>query len=64
MEKHINISRNSAIEYHLGGKIGLKLLKSLISERDLSLAYTPGVAEACRLIESSPESVSSGFSMN
>ena len=46
-----------ALEYHLGGKIGLELLKSLSDDIDLSLAYTPGVAEACRAIESEPESV-------
>lgn len=46
-----------ALEYHLGGKIGLELLKSLSDDIDLSLAYTPGVAEVCRAIESEPESV-------
>ncbi len=46
-----------ALEYHLGGKIGLGLLKKLTNDVDLSLAYTPGVAEACRAIESDPDSV-------
>ena len=46
-----------ALEYHLGGMIGLELLKSLSCDIDLSLAYTPGVAEACRAIESEPENV-------
>jgi len=30
------------------------LLKPLKNDRDLSLAYTPGVAEVCRLIEKRP----------
>ncbi|MBN1293098.1 MAG: malate dehydrogenase [Candidatus Latescibacteria bacterium] len=51
------ITRETVLEYHLGGKIGLDLQKNLKSDIDLSLAYTPGVAEACRLIESEPESV-------
>lgn len=50
-------TREMALEYHLGGKIGLDLLKPLHNDVDLSLAYTPGVAEACRLIESDPESL-------
>jgi malate dehydrogenase (oxaloacetate-decarboxylating)(NADP+) len=45
-----------AIEYHLGGKIGLGLRKPLRNDRDLSLAYTPGVAEVCRLVENDPDS--------
>ncbi len=49
------ITKEQAIEYHLGGKIGLALKKPLKSDIDLSLAYTPGVAEACRLIENDPE---------
>ncbi|MFC1692302.1 malic enzyme-like NAD(P)-binding protein [Candidatus Latescibacterota bacterium] len=54
-QKRQKITREMAIEYHLGGKIGLNLTKSLSDEIDLSLAYTPGVAEVCRLIESNPE---------
>ena len=56
-ERKCQITREMAIEYHLGGKIGLELLKPLNNDLDLSLAYTPGVAEACRLIEKEPNSV-------
>ena len=45
-----------SLEYHLGGKIGLNLPKSLSNDIDLSLAYTPGVAEACRAIEKNSKS--------
>lgn len=51
------ITSEQAIEYHLGGKIALGLLKPLKNDIDLSLAYTPGVAEVCRLIESDPDRV-------
>jgi malate dehydrogenase (oxaloacetate-decarboxylating)(NADP+) len=51
------LTKEMALEYHLGGKIGLKLMKELANDIDLSLAYTPGVADACRAIETDPESV-------
>jgi len=51
------LTREMALEYHLGGKIGLDLLKSLADDIDLSLAYTPGVAEACKAIEEEPDAV-------
>ncbi|MCE5250730.1 malate dehydrogenase [bacterium] len=56
-EKKVMLTPEMALEYHLGGKIGLDLLKPLKNDRDLSLAYTPGVAEACRLIEKEPDFV-------
>jgi malate dehydrogenase (oxaloacetate-decarboxylating)(NADP+) len=37
-------SREEILEYHLGGKIGLRLTKQLASIEDLCRAYTPGVA--------------------
>lgn len=43
----------AALAYHespLPGKIGTSLTKSGESQRDLSLAYSPGVAEPCRAI--------------
>ena len=49
------VTKDMALEYHLGGKIGLKLMKNLSNDIDLSLAYTPGVAEACRAIETNPD---------
>jgi len=58
------ITPEQALEYHLGGKIGLDLLKKLRNDIDLSLAYTPGVAEACRAIENDPENVYTYTSKN
>jgi len=46
---------NKILEYHLGGKIALKIAKKLVDQNDLSVAYTPGVAEVCKIIEKNPE---------
>ncbi len=55
MNNPISITDDDIFEYHLGGKIGLELKKKLESQRDLSIAYTPGVAKICKAIESDPE---------
>ena len=42
--------RRDALEYHTRGrpgKIAIRPTKPLQTQRDLSLAYTPGVAEPC-----------------
>src|SRR5260221_8392870 len=47
----------AALEYHRQyppGKIAVTPTKSLVNQRDLSLAYSPGVAAACRLIVEQP----------
>src|SRR5437868_4044235 len=49
--------RKSALEYHrlpTPGKIEVAATKSLITQRDLALAYTPGVAAACEAIVEDP----------
>src|SRR6476659_2026906 len=49
--------RKSALEYHrlpVAGKIEVTATKSLITQRDLALAYTPGVAAACEEIVANP----------
>jgi malate dehydrogenase (oxaloacetate-decarboxylating)(NADP+) len=51
------IRRQDALDYHsLGrkGKIEVTPTKPLLTQRDLSLAYTPGVAEPCLDIEKDP----------
>lgn len=45
--------RKAALEYHeLGrpGKISVTATKQLTNQRDLALAYSPGVAAACEEI--------------
>jgi malate dehydrogenase (oxaloacetate-decarboxylating)(NADP+) len=49
--------RNSALEYHRlprPGKISIQPTKQLTNQRDLALAYSPGVAAACEEIEKDP----------
>ncbi|MGQ0750803.1 MAG: NADP-dependent malic enzyme [Betaproteobacteria bacterium] len=49
--------RKAALEYHrspLPGKIAVSATKGLIQQRDLSLAYTPGVAAVCEAIAADP----------
>ena len=45
--------RESALEYHrfpVPGKLGIVATKPMANQRDLALAYSPGVAEACNAI--------------
>ncbi|MFA6450953.1 MAG: malic enzyme-like NAD(P)-binding protein [bacterium] len=53
----MKITTEEVLEYHLGGKIGLKPTKTLNDSRTLSLAYTPGVADVCRAIVDNPDMV-------
>ncbi|HEX7605183.1 MAG TPA: phosphate acyltransferase, partial [Usitatibacter sp.] len=51
--------RKAALEYHrlpVAGKIEVAATKSLITQRDLALAYTPGVAAVCDAIVENPGS--------
>src|SRR5438046_3254640 len=55
MDEHF---RRSALDYHrhpTPGKIALTATKSLVSQRDLALAYSPGVAAACEEIVRDPQ---------
>jgi len=54
----LKIRKKEALEYHSrgrAGKIQVVPSKPCSSQRDLSLAYTPGVAVPCREIERSPD---------
>jgi malate dehydrogenase (oxaloacetate-decarboxylating)(NADP+) len=54
-------TREDALTYHSHGrpgKIAVVPTKPVASQRDLSLAYSPGVAEPCRAIASDPSAVS------
>ena len=51
-------SKKDALEYHekgRPGKIEVVPTKSVATQRDLALAYSPGVAEPCLAIHSNPE---------
>ena len=49
--------RKAALEYHefpVPGKVAVTPTKSLVNQRDLALAYSPGVAAACEEIVADP----------
>ncbi len=51
------VTKNQALDYHFGkrpGKIEVTSTKPCRTQRDLSLAYTPGVAMPCLEIEKNP----------
>jgi len=54
--------KQAALDYHRQhppGKIKVVATKPMVTQRDLSLAYSPGVAAACDLIVENPAEVSS-----
>ena len=54
-EQQIKDLRAAALHYHefpVPGKIEIAATKQLTNQRDLALAYTPGVAAACEEIVS------------
>ena len=55
----MGILRDDALEYHRlngkPGKVSISPTKPLSTQRDLSLAYSPGVAYPVLEIESNPE---------
>src|SRR4030081_1396062 len=54
----MSIRRQEALDYHSQGrpgKIQVSPTKPFKNQRDLSLAYTPGVAEPCREIAAHPD---------
>ena len=54
--------KESALKYHthpVPGKLEIRPTKPLANKRDLSLAYSPGVAYACELIVENPTEVAS-----
>lgn len=56
----MSTSKEEALNYHSEGrkgKIEVVATKPCFTARDLSMAYTPGVAEPCREIEKNPDDV-------
>ena len=56
----MSVTKKEALDYHKkgrAGKIEVKPTKPCFTSRDLSLAYTPGVAEPCREIEKNDDDV-------
>ena len=51
--------RKAALDYHLlprAGKLSVESIKRMATQRDLALAYSPGVAAVCEAIKAHPES--------
>ena len=58
MVKSTKITRDEALAYHLQpqpGKIDIQASTPMSTQRDLSLAYSPGVAVPCEAIAQTPE---------
>ncbi len=51
------IDKDAVLAYHRGGKVAVSLPKPLKTKDDLSLAYTPGVAQAVKEIAAHPDAV-------
>src|SRR5690348_16739012 len=54
----MKLSNEDALKYHSAepaGKIAIRATKPCLTQRDLSLAYTPGVAAPCLAIERDPQ---------
>jgi malate dehydrogenase (oxaloacetate-decarboxylating) len=51
--------RESVLNFHSrkGGKIGIQTKNKVSNPKKLALAYTPGVAEVCKIIKKKPSSV-------
>jgi malate dehydrogenase (oxaloacetate-decarboxylating)(NADP+) len=50
--------KEAALQYHelpTAGKLAIRVTKPMATQRDLSLAYSPGVAEACLGIAENPD---------
>ena len=50
-----HVTNEEALAYHEGGKIEIKVKTPCSTARDLSMAYTPGVAVPCKEIEANNE---------
>ena len=54
---NVPVNRETVLEFHKGGKVGMRLAKPLKTQNDLCLAYTPGVAHAVKEIAAKPGTV-------
>ncbi len=61
MTERLDNARQAALDYHefpKPGKLEIRATKPLANGRDLALAYSPGVAEACLEIKADPATAS------
>ncbi len=50
----MELTNEEILDYHLGGKTSTHIRKVCDTQKDLSMAYTPGVAVPCKEIEKDP----------
>lgn len=55
MQQFAPISDDEIFEAHIGGKLSVELTAPINDKRDLSIAYTPGVAKVSDAIHKNPE---------
>lgn len=55
MSEPISITTEEIFEAHIGGKLEISLTAPIDTKKDLSIAYTPGVAQVSRAIFEKPE---------
>lgn len=55
MQQFASISDEEIFEAHIGGKLSVELTAPINDKRDLSIAYTPGVAKVSDAIHKNPE---------
>ncbi|MDD4101213.1 MAG: malate dehydrogenase [Kiritimatiellae bacterium] len=53
----VTVNRETVLDFHKGGKVGMRLVRPLKTQMDLCLAYTPGVAHAVQAIADDPAAV-------
>jgi malate dehydrogenase (oxaloacetate-decarboxylating)(NADP+) len=53
----MELTKEEILQEHLGGKLSVELKKKLEDQKDLSIAYTPGVAKVCLEIKDNSDSV-------
>ena len=51
----MNSFKQDSLDYHIKGKTGTLITKACKTQRELSMAYTPGVAYPCLEIEKNPK---------
>ncbi len=51
----VKVTKEEALEYHIGGKTGMSITKPCETQKELSMAYSPGVAEPCIEIDKDVE---------
>ncbi len=51
----MKITDEEVLQYHIGGKISTNVTKGCDTQKDLSIAYSPGVAIPCLEIEKDPK---------